>query len=332
MKTTRTRLLAIPALLALALTGCGQDDTVSPLPAEAPPDAPDQTVMWVAEAASAGDMARVWDAMPASYQRDATQLVQQFGYAVDMEAWERSFRVMDKMATVMSTKREFILAHPLMQEQDAEQVEKISAGWDSMVASMRTLSRSEISTASGLRTLDIRDFLATTGREVASLGGRFSGLAPLPDVQDSWKIAATEVEVLEESAESARVSVKLPERDSAEEIELTRVDGRWVPREMAAGWADAIAEAQAQLEQMAAGTKPAFPPEFKPMLTVIEGALDDLARAQTQEEFNTLLEQKMGALMMQQMMKEYISWRLIKSTKHGSTIRLTIKHGMLSLI
>lgn len=303
MKTTRTMLLTTLAIVALALPGCGKDGATTALPAEAPPDAPDQTVLWVAEAASAGDIARVWDAMPESYQRDVTRLAQQFGYAVDVAAWEKTFQVMDKTATLMTSKKEFILGHPLMQQQEQQlNMEELKAEWGSMANALQALARSEISTAGGLRTLDVRAFLDTTGRDLAAYGERFRGFAPGPDIDQPWSFAATEVEVLEESADTARVSIRLPDEDEREEIELTRVDGRWVPAEMAAGWDERVAEMQAELEEMAAGTRPSFPPEAASMLPTIEGALDELLATQTQEEFNLVLEQRLGALMMQQMM------------------------------
>jgi hypothetical protein len=302
MKTTRTMLLTALALIAVALTGCGQEGATTSLPVEAPPEAPDQTILWVAEAASAGDMARVWDAMPESYQRDVTRLAQQFGYAVDVESWEKSFRVMDKTATLMASKKEFILGHPLMQQQDATRIEELNAEWDSMASALQTLSRSDISTVGGLRSLNVRSFLDTTGRDLAAYGDRLRSLTPMQGLDQSWSLAATEVEVLEESSESARVSIKLPEDDKREEIELTRVDGRWVPAEMAEGWDERVASMQTELEEMVAGKRPSFPPEAKTMLPVLEGALDELLATQTQEEFNTILEQRLGALMMQQMM------------------------------
>ncbi|MCP4894978.1 MAG: hypothetical protein GY911_14350, partial [Actinomycetales bacterium] len=95
--------------MALCLAAPGHGAGVPVLP-----DSPDGTITAVADALAKGQPAILWAAMPASYQKDVTGLVQDFSARMDAQIYDKGFAVVRKAVAVLKKQQKFILASPMM--------------------------------------------------------------------------------------------------------------------------------------------------------------------------------------------------------------------------
>jgi hypothetical protein len=289
-----------------ALAACSGDEAApkAETAREAAPAAEtaDQAVMRVAEGLEDGRLEVVWQALPASYQRDVTDLIHDFGGAMDAELWTQAFGVIRKATQVLSEKREMILDHPMVQAQ-IEDREKANEAWESLIGILDVVVHSDLSDLERMKSLDVEEFLSDTGAEVV---GRFKGMeafAATEAVSGSlFGPAGAEVTLVSSDGDRARVRFQAPGEPSTEE-EFVRVEGKWVPTQMADEWNDTLAAAREQLAGLSGEAMQANKQMTLMQLSMVDGVLDQLLATKTAEEFNAaiggLLGMAMGAMMSQ---------------------------------
>jgi hypothetical protein len=89
---------------------------------------------------------------------------------------------------------------------------------------------------------------------------------------------------------------KNPEGTACEtkDLKMVKVEGKWIPADMAANWAAGIADAKAKVAMMDPSQIAAQKPQIMAMMAMVDGALTQIANASTQEEFNAAIGGIMG--------------------------------------
>ncbi len=284
--------MKIPALSAtlalvagsLLFTGCSPKSDSASLP-----EAPDAAMRKIADELGAGNAAILWTATPASYQKDVTELVHLAGTKLDPEVYDRGFALINKLSDVLGKQRAFILSSEMAgQIQNKAEVE---ANWDSGVAILRSLATSKVASVDGLKTFDGAEFFKSTGSEILGLAHKMSANSKEGPLAE--QIKKTEFSVENVTATTATLIVKDGE-GSTETKTLTKVDGRWVPTEMAAEWTEKIAEAKTNLANLKPEEMAQNKPQILGALAMVEGVIAQLDAAKTQAEFDQALQ---GAMM-----------------------------------
>ncbi|MCF7974262.1 MAG: hypothetical protein K9N55_10635, partial [Phycisphaerae bacterium] len=85
--------------------------------------------------------------------------------------------------------------------------------------------------------------------------------------------------------------------EEEDEIDMIKVEGKWIPKEMAEDWSKMIADGKAALEDMTQNALAENKPKVIGMMAGVEAAIDQLAQAKTQEEFDKVIGGLMGSLM-----------------------------------
>ncbi|MBN1425501.1 hypothetical protein JXA88_13185 [Candidatus Fermentibacteria bacterium] len=272
-----TRLLTVLAMLLLVLPACsGKSET------------PDTVVMNIAKSLDAGHPEAIWDALPASYQADIDSVRILFSARMDKDLYDKGFKVFGKLVNVFKTKGDFIKGTPMAQAIPQSQTDP--ATWDTMVAGMQTFATSELSTLDGLKKLNIRQFLSTSGSDISKQAVALSRMGPGEGAKIE-RLSDIQVTVVKQEKDRATLSIKAG--DQTEEQDWVVVEDKWVPEDLATGWK--VDELKDQIRAMV------ITPEQKTQVLMImgmaDGALDQLQNAATQEEFNQALQGIMGPLM-----------------------------------
>lgn len=288
--------LALSAGALLTFTACSPKSKSASLP-----EAPDAAMRAIADELGAGNAVVLWTATPATYQKDVTELVQLAGTKLDAEVYDRGFALITKLSDVLGKQRAFILSSPMAgQIQNREQVE---ANWDNGVAMLRSLATSKISTVEGLKSFDGAAFLDSTGDEILALAHKMSASSKDGPLSEQLKKTVFTVENV--TATSATLTMK-DDNGVTETTTLTKVDGRWVPADMASEWTAKIAEAKTNLAALKPEEMAQNKPQILGALTMAEGVLGQLEAAKTQAEFDAALQGAMmpimGLMMMSQSM------------------------------
>ncbi len=283
----KTKHFIVSALAGVSLifTACGGDGGSAGAPL---PDAPDASLEAIARQLSEGHAGVLWEALPGSYRTDLTGIAREAGTVVDAELYDRGFGLVGRVADVADKQRDFILNSQFSQGIDVEQGR---ANWSPVVKLLRVIATSEISTAAGLQSVDLGKFLEGTGSEVLGLVDELSAISgkesPLKQME------GFSAEVVEGGETDALVLMKVPGEPEKTE-RFTKVEGKWVPAEMASGWASQMEDARAKLKQAAEGAGAQNKPQIMGALAMMDGVLNQLEAAETQEQFDLAMQ---GAMM-----------------------------------
>ena len=254
---------------------------------------PDQAVMAVVDGLGENQPQVIWQALPASYQNDVSGLVREFAGQMQDSLWDQIFGALTKLTRVLDEKRQLVLEHPRVVQQLSKSP-NAEATYDAVVALLKTILSSDISSLQRLSDFDGERFLATTGSQVMAQLGDLAALAP--DSKETLdEISSLSVTLSRTEGERAWVLIEKPD-EKTEEVEFVLVEGKWVPAAMAEGWDSGITDAREQLSQVV--VDPAQTAQAGVVLAVVDGALEGLLAAQTSEEFQASLEGMIGLAMM----------------------------------
>jgi len=284
LQTKKAMCVAIvAAVLAAALPAVAADI----------PSSPDGTVEAVAKALADRHPEVLWQALPPTYQKDITELTHAFAGKMDPAVWDAVFALGRKTANLLRDKKDIILDSSMLQAAGEERAQ-IEGGWDEMVGMLDSFFVSEVSSLDSLKNIDWETYLATTGRDLMNLAAEKSKA----DGDDTFdrefadKLRQTKVEVVSIDGDRATLRMTAPDEEPEEE-QFTRVEGRWVPSEMADDWDKNVAEARQELagitdEQMQQSSMQAMM-----MIGMVDGVVTQLETVTTAEEFD----QAIGALL-----------------------------------
>ncbi|MEX1310295.1 MAG: hypothetical protein AB1Z65_07750 [Candidatus Sulfomarinibacteraceae bacterium] len=258
------------------------------------PSTPDGTVRAVAEGLADRHPEILWQALPPTYQKDITELTHAFAERMDPAVWEAAFALGSRTVGLLRDKKDIILSSS-MAEAAGEEREEIEGGWDEMVSMFDSFFASGVSSLDTLKTIDWEQYIATTGKELMDLAAEKSK-ADGDDTFDrefTQKLRQAKVEVISSEGDSATLRMTAPDEEP-EEMQLTRVEGRWVPSDMAKDWDKNVAEAKAKLaaltdEEMQQGSMQAMM-----MIGMVDGVLAQLETVETAEEFDQAIEGLLG--------------------------------------
>ncbi len=261
------------------------------------PQSPDGAVHDVVDGLAANHPEVVWQALPASYQSDINGLVRDFADQMDPELWNRSFGVFSKATQVLSEKKEFILANPMVAQQLAQKPE-IEQHWDGIVSLLNVIASSQITTLEQLRDLNIEAFLADTVGELMAQAEVLAALSSEDPRHELEKLQNLTVKLISNDGSLAVLEIG-EEGGEVRQVEFTNVEGRWIPREMAQEWPRAMEEARSAIAEVSNEELLQNKEALLGSLTVTESALDSMLAAQDINQFNVALQSLIGAVMMQ---------------------------------
>lgn len=280
--------LGMLAVLLLGVIACAGDRQTNATPEEA--------IARVTQGLAEGHPEVVWQALPASYQKDVTDLLHEAAGKMDEELWNQSFAVLGKLTHVLSEKREFILEHPMLASQVTNK-SGTETDWDAVVGFVDVFTSSELSDLGKLKRLDVEKFLAGTGARAMKHLADASALAR----GDKWaegmeRLRGTKATVVSSQGDTATVRIEVPGEEPREDA-FVRVEGKWIPKEMADEWPRKIAEAKAELAELSDETIRQNKPMILMQLSMLERLLDSLLAARTAEEFHSSVNAAFGMVL-----------------------------------
>lgn len=254
---------------------------------------PVETVKTIVQQLENSQPQAVWEAMPPGYQAELRELIGTFCAHMDGEVYDRAFRILKKSVRVLKEKQEnfykspVALSMPMLENLMGNQ-------WNPTVSLLESIASSDASTLDSLRRMDPGRFLETTGHEVMALSDqlrRQSARSPRPN---PWQ-------KLRESLDAAHVQFQPTGQDQGwlkfgsitnaalKDVELVRVDGKWLPKSMADQWKVQMAKAREGIARLDAPESKKMKPMVTLVMGAIETALDTTLRANSQKEFDDSL-------------------------------------------
>lgn len=295
-------------IVALIFTAC--DAGVSSTEVTIP-DEPSAAIQAIADEMLVGNCSILWLAMPPSYQADINDIAQLAGAKVDPEIYDNSFGIFGRLVKVADKQKSFILNTKLGGEKPAERIAKIEAAWPSIIGFVQTIATSSISSSACLRDFDGQVFAEQTlpilfkyANDLLQLN-LFTRLIYLVDPYQAYlpllKIDSFKtVEITDTTAVLEATFVN----GEVDYVDFTKVENHWVLAEIASNWSTDMSDAKKQLEAISSEEMVKNKPQIMGMITMVDGILTQLEKAETQEQFDQALQGAMmpiGLLMMQSM-------------------------------
>ncbi|QDS92727.1 hypothetical protein FF011L_14760 [Roseimaritima multifibrata] len=257
-----------------------------------------ETAQVVSQAAADFDLVTLWDSMPPTYQQDVAATVRLQVAAVNANTWNGIKNLIQQLGTILQTKQELMMNNPTLQAilpADPKTNQTLAASGDLLLA----ISSSPLTDRQAMLEFDTSTLLAEDFSDIRSAfqklstsagdlqGTPFTGMADVPKVV-----------VLSETDNEAMVQITAGEKVT--EQAFTKVENRWVPADMAANWKESIAEAQATAEKLKTPEGQQQMAQINMGLMVVGAPVQQLAAAQTQEQFDQVIEsvqQMVGSMM-----------------------------------
>ena len=283
--------LQLVAVLAVALV---------PAPSAAAadlPESPDGTIKAIYQKLADRHPEIIWQALPASYQQDITDVTRAFAGKMDPEIWNSLFGLANKTVDILRDKKQYILESSFMDAAGDEKV-RIEQNWDTVVAILDDLFSSEISDLEKLETIDWEELLKTTGAEIMDSAQNLSTAksAEEKDKDLTTLLRQSKIETISHEGNTATVLVSTP-GEEPEDISLTLVEGRWVPTDMAQDWDTKIAEAKEKIATMSEEEMAQNKMQAMMMFGMADGMLGELAQVSSKEEFEQAIQGILGPMM-----------------------------------
>lgn len=274
--------------LTLALAGCGDSVGSGSAPAAAATPA---GFFEALDQARVGKPQVAWQSLPASYRTDVDALIDDFSGRMDAKLWDDGFAVLGKLVRVLDEKREYILGFPMVQMFTSQSDKKaVDTQYGAVVKTLSAVVNSDIKTLDGLKDLDVAEFLTkTVGSTMGDLLGAANtmGASGLGGPDAAMLSAKLEAAVVSETGDGAVVALTKPD-GSKEQVSMSKVEGVWVPKDMADGWKQGIADAKSSLAELKITDEDRA--QAAMMFGMANGFLDGLLKASSQEEFDEAID------------------------------------------
>ncbi len=238
--------------------------------------------------------------LPESYQDDLNGVVKDFATRMDADIWNGLRDRCSKIASIAKGKRSIIIeainkAAP-MPEADAG---KIVTSFDQTVKLLSTLSGSKLTDLNALRKGNIAKLLASDGRgTMENLSNIFANVPSLEQSENPWAVMkSTKIELVESADDSA--TLKIITSDDSTELKMTKVEGVWIPADMAEEWNDTISEMTESISAIDFTTDEGKQQktQIMAMFGMVDGIITQLEGAKTADDITVIGSMLMGQVM-----------------------------------
>jgi hypothetical protein len=280
--TTSTRITVLALTLTMGCGGAPGDQLIIP-------DSSDGTVRAVMDGLGQHRPEVLWRALPPSYQQDVNDLAAAFAENMDPVIFDRLVAVARKGTVVLQSKKELVLESQTIGNAgiDPETMESL---WEGSIHFIDTLLASDLAVLDAYADLDVDAFLGSTGGELMGHAASFStseeDADTLAERLDS--LETTEVELLSEEGDQATIRVSPPDA-APTELEMIRIEGRWLPTDFVRQWPGMVERARSRLEFL--GSEEAAETRVQLLfgIGVVEGLIDQIDQMESPEELDSLI-------------------------------------------
>jgi len=271
--------------ICIALTSFGATES-------APATTPDVALMNVAKSIGNNEPGAIFKALPASYQKEISSVISEAATKMDAELWAEGRGLIKSLVNIAKTKKDLLLQTQMMA--DVQDKVAFSKSWDDGVAMLETILANDITNLEKLRKGDVNSLLVNASEIMKKFSALYSDQA---DKDDDFlaKIKALKVTVISQEGDKATVKIETVGEEPENE-EMVRVEGKWIPKDLAEGFAEGIKEARKNIAEIDFTSEKgkAQKTQIMGQLTMVKTLLVQAESATTPQQFDGML---MGIMM-----------------------------------
>ena len=248
------------------------------------PDDPVLALELITRELADGNGGVIWDAMPASYQRDINSVAHLLAEKVDAELYNKSFYLIGRIIDVATKQKKFIFNTNFGGKISEDNLVKVEAAWSSIIALSKCLSRSSIGDADGLKSFDGQSFFDST---VSSLIRYTTDITLSSGGKKPFEYSSID---LLESNNKRTILGLTSTSGTVQRMEFTNLQGRWIPTNISNEWVKTMAEFKEKLEAINPEELAKNKPRLIALISMLEGVLKQIDMAETQVQFDLSLQ------------------------------------------
>jgi hypothetical protein len=238
------KLLVVAFAVVFALVGVGcKEKSPTEKGAEAVkavkvPEAPDQVVNEAVKAVKEGNLIAVYAMLPDSYQKDVQDLYGKIAAKIDAEMYGKLWTLIDKgFAAIKKNKDKVGEGAPMPIDQILTPVEEFLALAKEM----------KLSDAEAMKALNVAAFLADNGKKLSDFGWKTAEAIQKEKVAETKKMLDGIKAVAKETKEN-EATVTITMMDQPQDVVFVKVEGKWIPKDLADQWPKMKEEANKKLD------------------------------------------------------------------------------------
>ena len=264
-------------------------------------DTPDATVAALRDAFEKGNVPKLSDFLPASYQSDLTGIVQSFAGKMDPDLWNAGRNLLKSVGDTFGPKAGILadlVAAPAADVSgtalSAADKAKLSASMGALLKGVSAFAASDASTLNALKggsfeTLEkaIATLLPKDAINSALLA---TGTTEGSDLVKSFTVTS------KKTLDNGDVELSTADNDT---LTLRKVEGCWVPADIADGWTEFVNGARTAISSIDFSSTEGQQTKMQALMFIpmIQGMVQQLGTANTAEELSTKAQQMFGGLM-----------------------------------
>lgn len=210
---------------------------------------------------------------------------------VDAEIYYKSFDIIRRITDVARRQENFILNTKFGGKFSDENLAKIVIAWPSIINFSECISNSEISDLAGLQSFDGRSFFDNI---VSSFIGFTKDSSLSSGERNPFEYS--NIDLLETNNNRTILSLTSPD-GTADRIEFTNLQGRWIPTCIADGWVKTITKIKRKLGAINPKDIAKNKAQVITLLSMFEVALMQIEIAETQIQFDQSVQRAVLPLM-----------------------------------
>jgi hypothetical protein len=256
---------------------------------------PDKVMMQISKALQNNHPEVVFKALPASYQKDINSLVSDAAKRMDAEVWKAGNDVLKSALKVAKTKKDLLLQSQMLANNPKK--DEISKNWNSAVKMVSTLVNSDFTNLQKLRAADMEKMLASSGAAIMRQATSMQSASEIKVKLD--KLKSMKATLISQKGDSAKIKVTA-EGEEPKEVEFVRVEGKWIPKNMADEFSESIKSAHEGLAKLDFSNENGqkLKKQLLQQFSMAKSMLEQAEKAESKEQLDGILMGMMMSIMM----------------------------------
>jgi prepilin-type processing-associated H-X9-DG protein len=278
--------LSLIAVILAVFTGCGKSARVEKKLG------PAETITFAANSAASSDVGAMWTLLPKSYRTEINSMAHMIGEAMPKTIWDEAFTLLGRLGKILETKQDIILQMMEGNLPPNTSKEDLKFGLNSVGKMLNSLASSEMAKVENLKSIDLADVADSTLTDMMKLinNDKVKKVFQTNSQSDLFfdSLKNFKAELVSEAGNIAKLKVTDPE-GKVEELELIKVEDKWIPKKMADEFKKSISEAKTQLKE---GLKklPEMQMQVGMGIGMASGVISTLENAKSADDFKKAFE------------------------------------------
>lgn len=242
-----------------------------------------------------GHVRAFWDLLPPSYQKDVEDLVRLAAENFDEKQTLSSLRLTGQLARTLSKQQDFVFGYPKLSFLPPEMMTIMGKVYSPAVGILTELGDAKMFSPETLKTTPLSEIIEAKN---ASIGPHIAALIrDIPAEQNPFVDMLNMSGVVVETQAEDRGTLQWNDAQGNPQSSIwVKVDGRWLPNEIVIDWQKFVTETRQSILEQADSMRQASAASGL-MVTTVNAALIAIEDAETQEEFNLIVDQYLNPLL-----------------------------------